>query len=49
MVLGTRGLSGVGEMLGSVSSAVVRAAACPVLLVPPGIGRRYADDLGEGG
>lgn len=48
VVMGTRGLSGAGEMLGSVSAGVVRGAACPILLVPPALGRRYADDLGEG-
>jgi nucleotide-binding universal stress UspA family protein len=49
VVMGTRGMSGAGEMLGSVSSAVVRGARCPVLLVPPSAGRAWVDDLGEGG
>lgn len=49
VVVGTRGLGGPGEMLGSVSSAVVRRARCAVLLVPPAAGRRYADDLEAGG
>jgi universal stress protein E len=49
VVMGTRGQSGAGEMLGSVSSAVVRGASCPVLLVPPALGRRWADDLEAAG
>jgi nucleotide-binding universal stress UspA family protein len=49
LVLGTRGQSGAGEMLGSVSSEVVRESGCPVLLVPAALGRRYADDVVAGG
>jgi nucleotide-binding universal stress UspA family protein len=49
VVMGTRGLGGPAGVLGSVSSAVVRAAPCPVLLVPPVYGRLHADDLDGGG
>ncbi len=42
-VLSTRGRSHLhAELLGSVSSAVVRNAPTPVLLVPPGIWRQHA-------
>lgn len=49
LVLGTRGQGGAGEMLGSVSSAVVRRCSVPVLLVPPDAWRGRADDLMGGG
>jgi universal stress protein E len=45
VVVGTRGRSGVSDVLGSVSAAVVRRSRTPVLLVPPAAWRRYADDL----
>ena len=49
LVLGTRGQGGAAEMLGSVSSAVVRRCSIPVLLVPPDAWRGHADDLMGGG
>lgn len=49
VVMGTRGRGGAGDMLGSVSSAVLRDAGCPVLLVPAALGRHWADDLDAGG
>jgi nucleotide-binding universal stress UspA family protein len=45
VVMGTRGGGGGAEPLGSVSSAVVRPATRPVLLVPPSHARQHADDL----
>jgi nucleotide-binding universal stress UspA family protein len=45
IVIGTRGQrAGDGALLGSVSSAVVRHATRPVLLVPPKIWLDYAQD-----
>jgi nucleotide-binding universal stress UspA family protein len=45
LVLGTRGQrEASGAMLGSVSSAVVQRANCPVLLVPPSVWRDTALD-----
>ena len=39
LVMGTRGMSGLRHlMLGSVTEAVLREAACPVLAIPPGAG-----------
>ena len=35
LVLGTRGPTSTASALGGVSAAVARAAACPLLLVPP--------------
>jgi nucleotide-binding universal stress UspA family protein len=38
LVLGSRGYGPVRSvLLGSVSSGVARTAACPVLIVPPGV------------
>lgn len=44
IVLGTRGKLAAASRLGSVSSAVVRSAACPLLLVPPRLWRELGDD-----
>lgn len=45
LVLGTRGQGADGgDLLGSVSSAVVRRAAWPILLVPPAVWREYGND-----
>ncbi|HEX2187678.1 MAG TPA: universal stress protein [Longimicrobiaceae bacterium] len=41
LVLGTRGRSGPGALLGSVSSAVVRGTPGPTLLVPPAVWRDH--------
>jgi universal stress protein E len=39
IVIGTRGAGGLRHLvLGSVTEAVLRAAACPVLAIPPGAG-----------
>jgi nucleotide-binding universal stress UspA family protein len=36
LVLGTHGYGAIGRaLIGSVTSRVVRAATCPMLLVPP--------------
>jgi nucleotide-binding universal stress UspA family protein len=45
VVLGTRGLSGEGAELGSISAAVTLQLDVPVLLVPPAIWRNYGKDL----
>ena len=48
LVIGTRGHSALRQALrGSVSTAVIRHAACPVIIVPPGLGygsHRTLDD-----
>jgi nucleotide-binding universal stress UspA family protein len=44
IVLGTRGELAAASTLGSVSSAVVRSATCPLLLVPPRLWRELGDD-----
>jgi nucleotide-binding universal stress UspA family protein len=43
IVIGTRGAGGLRHLvLGSVTEAVLRAAACPVLAIPPGAGPKPA-------
>ena len=43
IVMGTRGMSGLRHVvLGSVTEAVLREVACPVLAVPPGAGKNPA-------
>lgn len=44
IVLGTRGEPAAASALGSVSSAVIRSATCPLLLVPPRLWRELGDD-----
>jgi nucleotide-binding universal stress UspA family protein len=43
LVMGTHGHTGESDRLGSVSSAVARAALKPLLLVPPDVRRARAD------
>ncbi|HET7852904.1 MAG TPA: universal stress protein [Candidatus Methylomirabilis sp.] len=41
IVMGTRGLTGLPRaLLGSVTDQVLRHAPCPVVVVPPGVGRK---------
>jgi|SRR5690242_1591529 nucleotide-binding universal stress UspA family protein len=43
IIIGTHGRGGMGRfMLGSVADRVVRAAACPVVVVPPPTASTYA-------
>jgi nucleotide-binding universal stress UspA family protein len=44
VVLGTRGEIGTASELGSVSSAVIRSAKCPLLLVPPRLWRALDEE-----
>jgi nucleotide-binding universal stress UspA family protein len=41
IVMGSHGYGTMAELiLGGVSKAVLRKAACPVLVIPPGLARR---------
>ena len=46
VVMGTHGISGFKQrLLGSVTERVLREASCPVLTVPPGVGRQSPEPV----